>query len=104
MAVIVKSAIKLSKAFDTWQAIVKSQEHRIKEMEIKFLFAGTEKEDPTQVHAIMMFPSMEAFQAFGADTELTETRRKVGAVIESGVMTPILEKQFTNYLNARVKH
>ena len=42
MAVIVKSSIKLSKGFDTWQAMVKSQENRIKEMGIKFLFAGTE--------------------------------------------------------------
>ena len=104
MAVIVKSSIKLSKAFDTWKAMVKSQEHRIKEMGIKLLFAGTEKEDPTQLHAIMMFPSMETLQAFGADTELTEITRKVGAVIESGVMTPMLKTHATNYLNARVKH
>ena len=52
MALIVKSSIKLSKGFDTWQAMVKSQEDKIKEMGIKFLFAGTEKNDPTQLHAI----------------------------------------------------
>ena len=104
MAVIVKSSIKLSKAFDTWKAMVKSQENRIKEMGIKFLFAGTEKEYPTQLHAIMMFPSMEVLQAFGADTELAEIRRKGGAVIESGVMIPTLEEYFTNYPDARMKH
>ena len=29
------------------------------EMGIKFLFAGAEKNDSTQLHAIMLFPSME---------------------------------------------
>ena len=47
MAIIVKSEIKITKGFDTWQKMVKSQEDRIKEMGIKFLFAGTEKDDPT---------------------------------------------------------
>ena len=104
MALIVKSSIKLSKGFDTWQAMVKSQEDKIKEMGIKFLFAGTEKNDPTQLHAIMMFPSMAVLQAFGADAELTEIRRQGGAVIESGVMTPISEEYFTNYPDAHLKH
>ena len=66
MAIIVKSAIKINKGFDTWSAMVKSQDKRLGEMGIKFLFAGTEKDDPTQLHAIMMFPSMEVLQAFGA--------------------------------------
>ena len=104
MAIIVKSAIKLNKGFDTWAAMVKSQDERIREMGIKFLFAGTEKDDPTQLHAIMMFPSMEVLQAFGADEELTEIRRQAGAVIESGVMTPISEDYFTNYPDAFIKH
>ena len=82
MAIIVKSAIKISKGFDTWAAMVKSQDERLASMGIKFLFAGTEKDDPSQLHAIMMFPSMEVLQAFGADEELTEIRRKGGAVIE----------------------
>ena len=47
MAIIVKSSIKLNKGFDTCAAMVKSQDERIREMEIKFLFAGTEKNDPT---------------------------------------------------------
>ena len=104
MTIIVKSSIKLSKGFDTWQAMVKTQEKRMKKMGIKFLFAGTEKNDPTQLHAIMMFPSMEVLQAFGSDEELTEIRRQGGAVIESGVMTPISEDYFTNYPDAFVKH
>ena len=87
MAIIMKSSIKITKGFDTWQAMVKAQEDRINEMGIKFLFAGTEKDDPTQLHAIMLFPSMEVLQAFGANEELTEIRREAGAVIESGVPT-----------------
>ena len=104
MAIIMKSSIKIIKGFDTWQAMVKAQEDRINEMGIKFLFAGTEKDDPTQLHAIMLFPSMEVLKAFGANEELTETRREAGAVIESGVMTPISEDYFTNYPDAFIKH
>ena len=104
MAIIVKSAIKISKGFDTWAAMVKSQDERLASMGIKFLFAGTEKGDTTQLHAIMIFPSMEVLQAFGADEELTEIRRKGGAVIETGVMTPISEDYFTNYPDAFIRH
>jgi hypothetical protein len=104
MAIIMKSSIKITKGFDTWQTMVKAQEDRINEMGIKFLFAGTEKDDPTQLHAIMLFPSMEVLQAFGANEELTEIRREAGAVIESGVMTPISEDYFTNYPDAFMKH
>jgi hypothetical protein len=43
-------------------------------------------------------------QAFGADKELTETRRQAGAVIESGVMTPISDDFFTNYPDAFMQH
>ena len=104
MAVIVKSSIKITKGFDTWQKMVMSLDVNLKELGIKFLFAGTEKDDPNQLHAIMMFPSMETLQAFGADQELTEIRRQAGAVIESGVMTPISGDYFTNYPDAFMKH
>ena len=46
----------------------------------------------------------EAMQAFGADKELTATRRQAGAVIESGVMTPISDDFFTNYPDAFMQH
>ena len=104
MAIIVKSSIKITKGFGTWQKMVKSQDEKLKELGIKFLFAGTEKDNPNQLHAIMMFPSMETLQAFGADQELTEIRRQAGAVIESGVMTPISGDYFTNYPDAFIKH
>lgn len=104
MSIIVKSQIKITKGFNTWKAMVKSQEDRINEMGIKFLFAGTEKDDPNQLHAIMLFPSMEVLQAFGANEELTEIRREAGAVIESGIMTPISSDFFTNYPDAVIEH
>ena len=62
MAIIIKSSIKITKGFDTWQAMVKAQEDRINEMGIKFLFAGTEKDDPTQLHAIMLFLIWKCFR------------------------------------------
>ena len=52
----------------------------------------------------MLFPCMEVLQTFGANEELTEIRREAGAVIESGVMTPISEDYFTNYPDAFIKH
>ena len=47
---------------------------------------------------------METLKAFGADQELTAIRRQAGAVIESGVMTPISGDYFTNYPDAFMKH
>ena len=44
-------------------------------------FCGTEKDDPTQLHVIMLFPSMEVLKAFGANEELMEIRKQAGAVI-----------------------
>ena len=46
----------------------------------------------------MKFPNIEAFQAFGASEELTEERKKAGAVIESGLMIIFSENEFfTNF-------
>ena len=73
-------------------------------MGIKFLFAGTEKDDPNQLHAIMMFSNMAVLQVFGSDDELTEIRRQGGAVIDGGDMTPISNNYFTNYPNAFIQH
>ena len=36
--------------------------------------------------------------------ELTETRRQAGAVIESGVMTPISDEFFTNFPEPFIQH
>ena len=47
---------------------------------------------------------MEVLQAFGVNEELTEIRKQAGAVIESGVMTPISDDYFTNYPDAFMKH
>ena len=104
MAILVKGQITITKGFDTWQKMVYEQDGKLEEHGIKFLFAGTEKENPDQLHVIMMFPNMEALQAFGADEELTEKRKEAGAVIESAVMTPISDDYFTNYPDAFIKN
>ena len=98
MAVIVKGEITITKGFDTWKSMVKQNKYRMDEMGMVMLFAGVQKDDPTKLHAIMKFPDMEAFQAFGSNKELTEERKKAGAVVESGVMTMISEDDFfTNF-------
>ena len=104
MAILVKGQITITKGFDTWQKMVYEQDGKLEEHGIKFLFAGTEKENPDQLHVVMMFPNMEALQAFGADEELTEKRKEAGAVIESAVMTPISDDYFTNYPDAFIKN
>ncbi len=104
MAILVKGQITITKGFDTWQKMVYEQDGKLEEHGIKFLFAGTEKENSDQLHVVMMFPNMEALQAFGADEELTEKRREAGAVIESAVMTPISGDYFTNYPDAFIKN
>ena len=73
-------------------------------MGMQFLFAGTEKSDPTKLPTIIKFDSVETMQAFCAGEEFTEIRRQAGAVIESGVMTPISDEFFTNYPEALIQH
>ena len=73
-------------------------------MGIKFLFAGTEKDDPNQLLAIMMFSDMAILQLLGSDDELTEIRRQWGAVIYGGDMTPTSNNYFTNYPDAFIQH
>ena len=48
MAVIVKGEITITKGFDHWKSMVFSQKEKMAEMGMQFLFAGTEKNDPTK--------------------------------------------------------
>ena len=73
-------------------------------MALPFLFAGNEKNDPTKLHTVIKFGSVEAVQAFGEERELVETPRQAGAVIESGVMTHISNDFFKNYPEALIQH
>ena len=57
--------------------MVYEQDGKLEEQGIKFLFAGTERENPDQLHVVMMFPNMEAIQVFRDDEELTERARIV---------------------------
>jgi len=104
MAILVKGQITITKGFETWKKMVFEQDEKLKEHGIKFIFAGTEKDNANQLHVIMMFPNMEAIQAFRDDDELTQKRREAGAVIESNVMTPISGDFFSNYPDSYVKH
>ena len=45
---------------------------------------------------------MEALEKFRDDDELTERRREAGAIIESGIQTPISADFITNFPNAFV--
>ena len=104
MGILVKGEITITKGFKTWKEMVYAQEEKIKEHGIKFVFAGTQKDDPTKLHTIMQFPNMEALQAFKDDKELAEKRSEAGAVVESAVMILISEEHFTNYPDAYTKN
>ena len=98
MAILVRGEITITKGFDTWKSMVKKNKHQMDEMGMVMLFAGVQKDDPTKLHTIMKFPDMEALQAFGVNEELTEERKKAGAVVETAVMTMISENDFfTNF-------
>ena len=98
MAILVRGEITITKGFDTWKSMVKKNKHQMDEMGMVMLFAGVQKDDPTKLHTIMKFPDMEALQAFGVNEELTEERKRAGAVVETGVMTMISENDFfTNF-------
>ena len=104
MAIIVLSQITITKGFQTWKNMVYEADGKLEEHGIKFIFAGTQKDDPTKLQVIMQFPSMEALKGFKDDDELTKKRIEAGAVVESMVMTPMSDEYFTNYPNAHIKH
>ena len=68
------------------------------------MFAGTEKDDPNQLHAIRMFSDMAVLQVFGSNDALIEIRRQGGTVIDGGDMTPTSNNYFTNYPDAFIQH
>ena len=104
MGILVKGEITITKGFKTWKEMVYAQDEKLKERGIKFIFAGTQKDDPSKLHTVMQFPNMESLQAFKNDKQLAEKRREAGAVIESAVMTPISDEYLTNYPDAYIKH
>tara|TARA_B100001094_G_C17849831_1_gene632079 strand:- start:133 stop:294 length:162 start_codon:yes stop_codon:yes gene_type:complete len=53
MGIIVKGEITITKGFQTWKDMIYAQDAKLKEQGIKFLFAGTQKDDPTKLHLAM---------------------------------------------------
>ena len=74
----------------------------MQELSMKFLFAGTEKDNLNQPCAIVIFPNMEVIHAFASDEAVSETRRNGGAVIVSGAMIPFSDDYFTTYPDAHI--
>ena len=62
-----------------------------------FVFAGTQADDDSKLHAVIHFESMEDLKKFQADDDLTKLRIEAGAVVETGTFTPITEVAFTNF-------
>ena len=62
-----------------------------------FVFAGTQADDDSKLHAVIHSESMEDLEKFQADDDLKKLRIEAGAVVETGTFTPITEAAFTNF-------
>ena len=93
---LVKGQIKLIKDFQEWKKMVHDSRDKIKKYGMTFIFAGVQADDPTILHTIIHFESMEHLKKFQSDEELTKRRAEV-VDVESGEMTPIADTAFTNF-------
>ena len=84
--------------------MVKSLDQKLGEMAINFLFAGTEKDNPNQLHAITIFPDMKVLQVFGSNYKSAKIGKQEDTITERGVMTPISENYFVNYPDTIIQH
>ena len=91
---LVKMEIDLAKGFAPWKEMFIKNEHRLNAHGGKLVFAGTPNDNENKLTVIMDFETMEALKNFGGDEELTKTRVKAGAMVETGVMTIMNEESF----------
>ena len=93
---LVMGKIKLIKDFQEWKNMLKDSGDKMKEYGMTFIFAGVQANDPTILHTVINFESMEHLKKFQSDEELTKRRAEV-VDVESGEMTPIADTTFTNF-------
>ena len=93
---LVKGKITLIKDFQDWKDMVQDSGDKMKEYGMNFIFAGVQADDPTILHTVIHFESMEHLAKFQSDEELTKRRAEV-VDVESGEMTPIADTAFTNF-------
>jgi uncharacterized protein (DUF1330 family) len=96
---LVMGKITLIKDFQDWKEMVHENSDKLKEYGMNFVFAGTQADNPTILHTVMHFESLEHLQRFQSDEELTRRRAEV-VDVDSAIMTPIAEDAFTNYPHA----
>ena len=77
--------------------MVHASKSKMKDYGMTFVFAGTQADDDSKLHAVIHFESMEDLKKFQADDDLTKLRIEAGAVVETGTFTPITEAAFTNF-------
>ena len=77
MGILVKGEIKITKGFKTWKEMVYAQDKKLKDFLIKFIFAGTQKDDPSLLHTVMQFETWKHSKLLGMIIQLTEKRREV---------------------------
>ena len=77
--------------------MVHSVGDKIQEHGMTFVFAGTQKDDYSILHAVIHFESEAHLKSFSEDEELTRLRAEAGAIVETGTFTPITDEAFINY-------
>ena len=96
MAIIFRSDVSITKGFEAWQKFVYANRKNLQEMGVSFLFAGTEKNNPSQLISIIRFDNVKTVKKFITDISLREASHKAGIIIESEVLTYIPNKEFIN--------
>ena len=101
---LVMGKIKLIKDFQEWKKMVQDSGDKIKEYGMTFVLAGVQANDPTILHTIIHFESMEHLKKFQADEELTQKRIDAGVKVETGTFTPVSDAALVNFPSVITQH
>ena len=63
----------------------------LEQIGVRIVFAATEVDDPTKLHTIIAFKSVEAFQEFKSRSDILEKRKNSGVLIETSMAVKLSE-------------
>jgi uncharacterized protein (DUF1330 family) len=84
-------------SFGRWMAMALENGDRLRQHGGTIVFAGTEKDDDTNMFAIIHYESMEGLKSFKEDKEFAEIRAAAGAHVETTAVTFLNENPLVNH-------
>ena len=84
-------------SFGRWMAMALENGDRLRQHGGTIIFAGTEKDDDTNMFAIIHYESMEGLKSFKEDKEFAEIRAAAGAHVETTTVTFLNENPLVNH-------